>query len=114
MRLGDVLKTVPNAVWFCVTAVILGILASFVVLSLQGADATELRTFLNTLVNFGALLFGGIGAVAGSAAAINSKQAADQTNGPINEIQRAVTEIQQVQHTDSVQYNADQGRNING
>lgn len=98
-EMGSVLKTVPNVVWICVTVVFLGILTSFVVLSVNGADATEFSRFLNSVMNLGGLILGGIGAVGGTAAAVNAKQAADQTKGPITDLQEKVETLSaHIQH----------------
>jgi hypothetical protein len=80
---AEVFKTVPNFVWGCITVVFLGVLTSFVVLSVNGSDATELSRFINSLMNLGGLILGSIGAAGGAGALVYAKKAADQTNGPL-------------------------------
>lgn len=80
-EMGSVLKNVPNAVWWLIGVVFVSVVGAFTYLASIGADATEIRTFINTLANLGSLLLGGGGLAFGAAAAINSKKAADQTNG---------------------------------
>ena len=77
-------KTVPNFVWGCITVVFLGVLTAFVVLSVNGSDASELSRFLNSLMNLGGLILGSIGAAGGAGALVYAKKAADQTNGPLH------------------------------
>lgn len=97
------LKAVPTAVWACCTLAFLGCVAAVVVMAVTGTDATEFRSFLNTVLNFGALLVSGGGAVYAGAAARNSQVAREQTNGALDKrIQEAVTQALGVQRTDDI------------
>lgn len=96
MKRGVALKNVPTAAWVCLTLAFLGVLAALVVLSVTGTPADELWTLLNRVANFGGLLLGGGSVVYAGAAARNSQQAAEQTNGALDErieagVQRALT-----------------------
>lgn len=76
---------IPTVAWLCITAAFLGTVAAFAWLSSIGADGSEFRSFLNTVMNLGGLLLGG-GAVA------YAGQAAAQTNGDLDKrIKDAVT-----------------------
>jgi hypothetical protein len=97
------LKAVPNFIWGCLTAAFLGCLTAVVVMGVTGTDATEFRSFLNTVLNFGALVVSGGGAIYAGAAARNSQVAREQTNGALDKrIQDAVTEALSVQRTDDI------------
>jgi len=76
------LKKIPVAAWVCITVAFVTVVVAFVVLSANGSDSTEFRSFLNTVMNLaGLLLTGGAVAFAG--------QAAKQTNGGLDERIRA-------------------------
>lgn len=79
------LSKIPAVAWACITIAFVSVVAAFAWLSAVGADGTEFRSFLNTVVNLATLLATG-GAVAFAG------QAAKQTNGDLDaRIQRAVT-----------------------
>lgn len=99
---GVDMKNVPNAVWYCVTAVIISLMVAFVVLGVTGADATEFRSFLNTVLNFASVLLGGGAFAFAGAAAKQADTAAKQTNGILDQrIQHAITQALASQSVDS-------------
>lgn len=79
------LSKIPQAAWVCLTVAFVAVVGAFAWLSAVGADGTEFRSFLNTIVNLATLLVAGGGvAYAG--------QAAKQTNGDLDKrIEAAVT-----------------------
>ena len=54
-------KAVPGVVWVCLTVCFLGVLTAFVVSTALGSDGTEIRSFLNPVLNFAALIVSGSG-----------------------------------------------------
>lgn len=67
-----------NIVWaICVTLIMLGFMASLVVLSALKVDTTEFSRFINTVLNAAAPLLAG-------GALIRANQAANQTNGGLD------------------------------
>lgn len=82
---GVSLKNVPNIVWVSLTVVILALITAFVVLSVTGTDATEFRSFLDTVFNFVLVLLSGSGLVFAGVAAKNAQDAKEQTNGGLEE-----------------------------
>lgn len=95
MKLGDLVKNAPNALIYSVALCFLGILAAFTVLSATGADTTDLRSFLNLVLNIASGLFSGGALVVAGAAAKSSANAERQTNGELdgkieNAVRRAV------------------------
>ena len=98
---GVSMKNVPTAAWVCLTVAFLAVTTAFVVLAAIGADAAEFRGFLNVVANLGMLLLGGGSVVYAGAAARNSQQAAEQTNGQLDARIRAnVTEALNTQRAD--------------
>lgn len=92
--------TVPTgALIIAVTTVIVVVIACLTLLAYAGKDASQLRSFINTVLNIGSVVLSGGGLIyAGSAnakasqAADKSAQAADQTNGGLDaRIHAAVT-----------------------
>jgi hypothetical protein len=79
------LKNVPGIVWVCVTLAFMGVLAALVVMAAIGADSTELTRFLNLIMNTAILIVGGAGAVYSGAAAKSAQDAAQQTNGQLDQ-----------------------------
>lgn len=71
------LSRIPAAAWVCITVAFVAVIGAFTYLSAVGADGTEFRSFLNTVVNLVTLLVSG-GAVAFAG------QAAKQTNGDLD------------------------------
>ncbi len=62
----------------CLTVIIVTTLVAYTALALTDNDATELRTFINTVLNFaGPILAGSLG----TASVIYARQAAKNTNG---------------------------------
>lgn len=79
--MGAIVKNAPNALIWAVALCFVAVLGSFVVLASNGSDSTDLRTFVNTVLNIaGALFSGGALIVAGSAAR-SAGNAERQTNG---------------------------------
>jgi hypothetical protein len=64
-------------VWVCLTVAFLGIIGVLAWLSAVGADATEVRSFLNTVVNLVTLVVSG-------SAAVYAGKAQNQTNGNLD------------------------------
>lgn len=81
MKVGDIVKNAPNAIIWAVVIVFLGVVAAFVTLAVTGSSSDDFRSFLNTVLNIGALVLSGGGVVAASAAAKSAHQAVQQTNG---------------------------------
>lgn len=81
----DWLRKAPTAVVVAVITVCgvlaLGVLAAFVVLSLNGVDTTELRQWIQTIGITVILPLLGINTVASAVAAKSASAAEDQTNG---------------------------------
>lgn len=85
------MRDVPPAIWYCLTLAFLGVTTAFVALSVAGADASEFRSFLNTVLNFAALIVSGGGAIFAGAAAKSAASAERQTNGVLDaKIQAAI------------------------
>jgi hypothetical protein len=82
---GVTLKNVPGVVWACVTVAFVAVLAALVVMAAIGADSTELTRFLNLIMNTAILVVGGAGAVYSGAAAKSAQDAAQQTNGALDQ-----------------------------
>lgn len=79
----------------CGTIIFVTCVAAFVFLAATGADATEFRTFLNTVLNFAGVILAGTSAVAAGAAAKSAANAEKQTNGELTDrIKSAVIEAQ--------------------
>lgn len=85
----DWLKKAPTAVVVavvCVCGVVaLGVLAAFVVLSLQGVDTTEFRQWVNTIGQLLVYPFLGAGTIAAVSAAKSAQKAEENTNGHLAE-----------------------------
>jgi ABC-type transport system involved in cytochrome bd biosynthesis fused ATPase/permease subunit len=79
------LKNVPGIVWACVTVAFVAVLAALVIMAAIGADSTELTRFLNLIMNTAILIVGGAGAVYSGAAAKSAQDAAQQTNGQLDQ-----------------------------
>jgi fructose-specific phosphotransferase system IIC component len=85
----DWLKKAPTAV--TVTVIIVcgflaaGLVASFVILTLAGADTTEFRQWVNTIGQILVYPLLGTTAVASVAAARSASRAEDQTNGQLTD-----------------------------
>jgi fructose-specific phosphotransferase system IIC component len=93
----DWLKKAPTAVTVTVIIVCgfiaLGLVAAFVVLTLNGADTTEFRRWVNTLGQILVFPLLGTTAVASVAAARSSSKAEDQTNGNLTALQQEVNRL---------------------
>lgn len=86
---GVDVKNVPGIVWVCATITLIAIFGSFVALAIVGADATEFRSFLNTIMNAATVLLSG-------GAFVFAGATAKQTNGALNEkIRAAVLEVKE-------------------
>jgi hypothetical protein len=69
----------------CGTLVVLAFIAGYTVLGATGRDSAELSRFVNTLLNAAGLVFSGVGGIAGIAGFLKARQAAEQTNGGLDE-----------------------------
>lgn len=85
MKVGELVKNAPNALIYTVGFVLAAILAAFTVLSISGSDATELRAFINTLLNIAAAVFSGGAVVVAGSAAKSAGNTEKQTNGVATE-----------------------------
>jgi hypothetical protein len=98
------LKNVPLGAWIFVSVAVLGALGALVVLSVSGADTADYWRFLNFAWNGLQLLAVSGGVVYAGAAARNSQQAVEQTNGSLDAriqagVQKAL-EVQRAQDTE--------------
>src|SRR5581483_8344524 len=84
MRLGDVVKNAPNALIWAVCLSFISIIACFTILSATGSDTTDLRSFLNLVLNIASGLFSG-GALIVAGAAAKSSANAEKSLAPKNE-----------------------------
>lgn len=80
----------PGVAWVCITLVVIAILGSLTYLSAIEAPTIEIRQFMNTLANYAGLVLGGVGALGGAVAAVESRKAARQTNGGLDDRVRAI------------------------
>lgn len=81
VKVSEIVKNAPNALIWGVVLVFMGILASFTVLSATGSDTTDLRAFLNLVLNIAGGLFSGGAVVLAGSAAKSAHTAVKQTNG---------------------------------
>jgi hypothetical protein len=79
------MKNAPNSVIYSVAIVFVTIIAAFVALSITGSDTAELRSFLNTVLNFASVILGGGAFIAAGAAAKSAGKAEQQTNGQMHQ-----------------------------
>lgn len=93
MKVRHILKDVPNTVWVCLTVITLAVIGGFVGLTLAGVSTEDFSRFINTGVNLLTLILVGGGTAGIASAAVNSKRAADQTNGQLTEtVKTAIAE----------------------
>lgn len=78
------MSKLPAAVYWCITVIVIAVVGSLTYLAAIGADSAEVSRFINTLLNASGLLLGGLGAVGGTVAAVNSRKAVEQTNGGLD------------------------------
>lgn len=79
------MSKIPVPVYVCLTVAFLGVLGVFAYLSAIGADGSEFRSFLNTMLNLVTLVVSG-------SAAVYAGKAQSQTNGDLDaRIEAAVT-----------------------
>lgn len=88
--MGGIMKNAPNALIWAVALCFVAVLAAFVVLAALGSDTTDLRTFLNTVLNIAAALFSGGALVVAGAAAKSAGKTEEQTNGIHTEQARTI------------------------
>lgn len=90
------LKKAPTTVVVTVIVtcglLVLALLAAFVLLTLQGADTTELRQWIQTLGTLFLFPLLGITTVASVSGARSSSRAEDQTNGHLTSLDAALAE----------------------
>ncbi len=79
------MRNVPVGAWVFASVALLGLLASFVVLSITGSDSSELRWLILTILNATTTFASIGGAIYGGSAAVKANQAADQTNGQLEQ-----------------------------
>ncbi len=85
MKWKELMSKAPNGVIVvCVTVFAITVVLSFAALAWKSGDMTELRSLINTLVNFATLILSGGALVVSGAAARSSDQAARQTNGELD------------------------------
>ena len=112
MSIRGILKNAPGGVIaICVTVLAVTVVAAFVVLAVTDSDATEFRSWLNTLLNLAGLLLGGTATVAASAAAKSAQAAEQQTNGELDgRIAAAVQSSMRLYGVTSVERGDEAGR----
>jgi hypothetical protein len=85
-RLGAFLKSTPNvALLICATVLGVVLITSFTILAWGNKDATELRSLINTMLNIAGVVLGSGGLLYSSIAARKSSEAAENTNGKMDE-----------------------------
>lgn len=87
-----IMKNAPSTLIGAVTLCFVAVVAAFVYLSASGSDTSDLRTFINTVLNIVSAVFSGGALVVAGAAAKASNVTQEQTNGHLaakdDEIQR--------------------------
>lgn len=93
------LKKAPTAVVVAVIivcgVVMLGVLGSFVALTLAGADTTEFRQWINTVGQILVYPLLGVGTLASVQAARSASRAEDQTNGHLTAKEDEIAALRQ-------------------
>lgn len=79
------LKNVPIGAWVFLSVAFVTVAAAYIVLPLTGTDGAEFRSFVNQILNLGTLAVAGGSAVYAGAAAKNSQDAKEQTNGLLDD-----------------------------
>jgi hypothetical protein len=98
-----IMKNVPLGAWIFASVALVAVLAAFVVLGITGTDTAELRWLILTILNAGAGLASVGGIVYSGAAAKSAHQAAEQTNGQLDDrIATAVAGALQLQRAADV------------
>lgn len=99
-KLGDVVKNVPNALYWLVGACFTAIIAAYVVLSVTGSSAADMSRFINTTLNVAGLVFGSGGFLAAASAAKSIHEArqqiselSDQGQSDTADTQRQITAL---------------------
>ncbi len=95
----DWLKKAPTALAVTIVAVcgvlVLAVLATYVLLTLNGHDTTEFRQWVNTIGQLLMFPLAGAGTVAAVSAARSASRAEEQTNGQLERRDRAIQERDQ-------------------
>jgi hypothetical protein len=76
-KLGDVVKNVPNALYWLLGVCFVAVIAAFLVLAETSKNSDDFTRFLNTVMNFVGLLVGGGGALLAGSAAKSAHEARD-------------------------------------
>lgn len=97
------LRNVPAVAWYCFTVVFVAVLAGIVVLSVTGSDLTEFKSILNIVGNFAAVALSGGSVLLAGAAAKNSQDTKEQTNGQLDARIEAGVARALAKHQDGVQ-----------
>jgi hypothetical protein len=79
------MRNVPLGAWIFASVALLGLLASVVVLAVTGSDTSELRWLILTILNATTTFASIGGAIYGGSAAVKANQAAEQTNGHLED-----------------------------
>lgn len=83
----DTVNKTPNGVLLiCGTVLFCILIGSFTLLAWGGKDATELRALINTILNIAGVIFGGGAFLYSGMAAKRSDEAANNTNGKLQEV----------------------------
>ncbi len=98
MKIGDIVKNAPNALIYSVALCFVAILASFTILSATGSDATELRSFINLMMNLAAGLFSGGALIVAGSAAKSSAATERQTNGTLTAKDEEIARLRAIIH----------------
>lgn len=86
------LKNVPVGAWVFLSTGLVAVIAAYVVMPLTGADAADLRSFINQLINLGTLVAAGGSVVYAGAAAKNAQDTKEQTNGLLDDERRQIAQ----------------------
>lgn len=81
----DLMKNVPLGAWIFASVAVVAVLGAFVVLGVTGADTSELRWVVLAILNAGGGLASVGGIVYSGSAARSAHQAAEQTNGALDD-----------------------------
>lgn len=111
MNVKELMKNTPGwVVAVCGTVVFVTIVGAFVFLAATGADATDFRTFLNTVLNAASVLLGGGAFIAAGAAAKSAASAEKNTNGVLDKRIEEGAQRALISHNFTINREGDDGR----
>lgn len=92
MNVRDMMRNTPGwVIAVCATIGFVTVIGAFVFLAATGADATDFRAFLNTVLNVASVVLGGGAFLAAGSAAKSAANAETQTNGALDK--RIATQV---------------------